>query len=260
MKKTVFAYIGHFGSGKTFNSMQQIAKNKQNGISTLAIAWADPLKNIIAENFNLDKTGVIDKNLNVSLDYFTSDIFLVHLCNHFYSFYKKVGYKKDIDFSDFYEEFCKIYKRPISDDNVPISVKIALSAVAAHNFEKNFSSAYRNIIQLLGTEVGRKISDTFWIDIVIHKIKTAFENDVCQSVVIDDTRFPNEFESLEKLKDKNIDVNFYGIYAPLEVRAKRLNMPYEKVMEMEKHDSEKFVPELMQKIPKSNMIYSVLEY
>lgn len=61
---------------------------------------------------------------------------------------------------------------------------------------KPFGVTARNLMQTLGTEWGRKaVYENFWVDITVNRIKEelAFGN----KVVVEDMRFPNEFDAVK---------------------------------------------------------------
>lgn len=63
----------------------------------------------------------------------------------------------------------------------------------------------RRLLQVVGTEFFRgKIAETFWCDLMHESILDARDNNL--SVVVDDTRFPDEFELLESLGFKMVKI------------------------------------------------------
>lgn len=66
--------------------------------------------------------------------------------------------------------------------------------------------SYRELAQTLGSQWGRNtISDNVWVDIATAKIKN-FEN-----VVIDDLRFPNEYQRVKELGGRVFKIVRYGV-------------------------------------------------
>lgn len=57
----------------------------------------------------------------------------------------------------------------------------------------------RKLLQFLGTEWGRSLSPTIWIDIWKHEVKWIAENSSEHLVVCDDVRFDNEAEAIKSL-------------------------------------------------------------
>jgi hypothetical protein len=57
----------------------------------------------------------------------------------------------------------------------------------------------RELLQYLGTDWGRKISDTLWIDIFINKYKQIIEQNPDATVLCDDVRFVNEAEMVKSI-------------------------------------------------------------
>lgn len=81
----------------------------------------------------------------------------------------------------------------------------------------------RQLLQLIGTDVGRQIIDSdIWINYFIDTIKiveeTANRQNTTVKLVADDVRFVNEFEALH-------DMGWVGIYlnSPHDLRLKRLH-------------------------------------
>lgn len=63
----------------------------------------------------------------------------------------------------------------------------------------------RRLLQVVGTEFFRwKIAETFWCDLMQESVLDARDNNL--SVVVDDTRFPDEFELLESLGFKMVKI------------------------------------------------------
>ncbi len=76
----------------------------------------------------------------------------------------------------------------------------------------------RTLLQTLGTEVGRALDENLWTNIFEARVEELGPD---AKIVNDNLRFPNEFESLQRL-------NFYNVYleTPDEVRSKRYEQEY----------------------------------
>lgn len=70
----------------------------------------------------------------------------------------------------------------------------------------------RYLMQTLGTEWGRQlVSDSIWTDILAYRATFALTHG--KHVVVDDMRFPNEFECLKGLGAKTVKVTRPGVVA-----------------------------------------------
>lgn len=98
----------------------------------------------------------------------------------------------------------------------------------------------RTLLQLIGTEVGRELDENLWTNIFEHKADSD-----SGSIVNDNLRFPNEFDSLDRL-------NFVTLYldVPLEIRAERYEKKYGTPMSKEQlsHSSEAHLDTIKNKV------------
>jgi hypothetical protein len=96
----------------------------------------------------------------------------------------------------------------------------------------------RTLLQLLGTEVGRSWDENLWTNIFEAKVEELGPN---AKIVNDNLRFPNEFDSLERL-------NFTTIYldTPTDIRASRYLREYGQPMNEAQlgHSSEAHLDEI----------------
>ena len=67
----------------------------------------------------------------------------------------------------------------------------------------------RQVLQLLGTDVARKIYTKTWTDMAKWQILSAKDSDLEQVILIDDMRFPNEYEVLEELDREYDHISFF---------------------------------------------------
>ena len=74
----------------------------------------------------------------------------------------------------------------------------------------NIGKSPREILQLLGTDVARKIHLSTWTDMAKREILSTMNDGLTESIVlIDDMRFPNEYEVLQQLEDTEGEISFF---------------------------------------------------
>ncbi len=96
--------------------------------------------------------------------------------------------------------------------------KETLTKYTASDFQKLLGESYpwrghkgdellsvRNLLQIIGTDIGRMINKNIWIDRLLEKIERTKEEG-CQLILVDDVRFDNEIEAL-----KNIGATIIGL-------------------------------------------------
>jgi len=247
--KEIYGFIGEIGSGKTYLSMQKIKELKYDGKTCLVIAWADPIKEILAEHFGLLKSGWADDSdsgreflATIPMEDLAS-VFSVSIYKYLTKFCPNVPiFKYEID-QIIYAQFTKYCRK--------------ISGIIQGLFEdpENYSDYYRRLIQFVGTELGREVYNDIWIEITIGKINFAFENDLCQAVIIDDIRFFNEFNALKNYsEEENYKVKFTGVIAPLCVRSNRTGVSMDALRKQATHSSEIYIDKILEEIPQENIV------
>lgn len=245
MKPVLYAYTGEIGVGKTYCSIQQTQKLKSDGLSTITIAWADALKGVIERSLLLRKSGPITDGEPGMADKIQERL------------------KKEILSLVAAQEDC------FTDEHIlPWETKFnaAWTAWGGEIIElrrgisvDGYSSTFRRLIQLIGTEIGRATRDEIWIDACLDNVEIAFETGVARAAIIDDTRFLNEYMAVKNFKRKfgdKYDIEFFGVEASLETRAARLGISEYEVLEFSTHDSERFVPAIIADLPPTNRIWN----
>jgi hypothetical protein len=234
----IYGYIGELGAGKTYYSTQKIREIKSDGESVLVVAWADPLKEVIADIFGLKKSGPIPY-VNYELE--VEDV-------------RRMLYKA---FSDILFEQGALTEREelkregrfdlAWDRHAPELMMAVTNCWAAQGPQPVtaalYSGWYRSLIQLVGTEFGRAYHTDLWVNEVIRRIKFAINNGICRAAVIDDIRFPNELYAIES---SGMHYEITGIKCNVETRAERLGKTIAELDEWSLHDSEKYIPDMMQ--------------
>ena len=64
---------------------------------------------------------------------------------------------------------------------------------------------FRQLLQLVGTEMGRSIHQDIWVDFLERRLKE--EDYINKIVAVDDTRFPNEIDYLNKQRSTSIYID-----------------------------------------------------
>lgn len=244
MTPTLYCFTGEIGAGKTHCSLQKMQELKSDGISVISIAWADCLKRVIYKATGLQKSGIHEERReDWELDIHTllkSQILDL------------IAAQEDI-FS--------------TEDMLPWETKFnaawtewghEITDLVRNSYSYEYKSTFRRLVQLIGTEIGRSVSPNIWIKAALDMVEIAFATGCAQAAIIDDTRFLNEFWAACEFEDRpgNYYVEFFAVEAHPISRAERLGMTLAQVEEFGKHDSERFVPDIIKKIPKENRIWN----
>lgn len=254
--KTLLAFCGNLGSGKGYHMMKMVEELKTTGNSVYMISFADPIKQILRNSFGLTKTGKLKVNLpelnNLYIKY--------QIVDSLYYYIKDLNYEKfDISEADAKAYIARNYEKyEIEFSNYVIGASTgrfpehqvdSWDAIADYNY------CFRRLGQLLGTELGRYLFDTIWVDIAFNKIKRVFRNDLADYATIDDCRFVNEYSMIENFRTTTaFDSKVYGIVASDETRATRRNMTLEELKAQDSHGSEKEIDTIISKLPESSII------
>jgi len=247
--KEIYGFIGEIGSGKTFLSMRKIKELKYDGKTCLVIAWADPIKEILASNFNLLKSGWAPDS-DSSMEFLATvpmddlpDIFSGAIYEYLNKFCRSAGISKNKVYTVIHSQFRQ------NGQKISQIIQGLLFDI------DNYSEFYRQLIQMVGTEFGRRVYDGIWIDVTLGKIKFAFENNICQAVIIDDIRFFNEFDTLKNYsKEENYKLKFTGVIAPLCVRSNRTGVSMDALRKQATHGSEIYINKILEEIPQENIV------
>jgi hypothetical protein len=241
--KTLYGYAGRLASGKFFCMSQQVEHLKTTGNSLYLTSFADPIKMILRNSFNLTKTGKITTGFsNIDKDYVRTEIVsaigtLIKQCNH--------------------------SKFDVSDKDILIYVQDVYSNcedefhqyVVNASMGKDYDYSFRRLGQLLGTEIGRTCLDSIWVDTAFKKVKTVFKNDLADYAFIEDCRFKNEQLAFEKFKEETpFNAKIIGVYASDETRAKRRNLSLEELKKQDEHGSEKEIDDIINSLDKKDVI------
>jgi len=248
MNREIVGFIGEIGAGKTYLSLEKVKELKYDGKTCMVTSWADAVKDIIANTLGLLKSGPVSQDTLEYLEIVSfiniKDIF----CRNFAQEIERTNLH--IDPSEIREKLhglCQIHKKPLKE-NIEGIIKDP----------DNYSRYYRSIIQMVGTEFGRSLHENLWIEITMAKIQQVLVINPCVNiVVIDDIRFINEYDAITNFADTyNIKSNIYGVKASIEVRSQRTGLSIQKLEEYAIHGSEKYIPELMSRLPEENIIFN----
>lgn len=94
---------------------------------------------------------------------------------------------------------------PKTDKDILYGASEKRSNIVPGVFRNEQPVTYRQLLQELGTEVGRSYKDTIWLDVMDHKIELAEQNNV-ELFIINDVRFKNEFLHLKNSGFKMIRI------------------------------------------------------
>jgi hypothetical protein len=240
----VLAFSGKLGSGKDYSAMRQIEKLKDDGNSILMISFADPIKQILYDSFGFTKSNTstpIRSN-------FTHNYITHHTIKNILSLLENLD-------TTTYITQNKQYRLQSIRTNYEIYQEEFVKNVNNCAMNIDYNNSFRKLGQLLGTELGRYVNDTIWIDTAFNKIKKAFDEKLATYAIISDCRFVNEYESLLKFgKYTGYSVKIYGVVASDETRAKRRNMSLEDLKKQDAHGSEIEIDSIHAMLPKENII------
>lgn len=237
--KTVLGFAGKAGAGKTYIAQQTIAHLKSQGLRIAIIAYADPIKTLLMK-FGLTKSGP-----GVAFSKIEHETAFARLTDYFVDIRAK--------------NFVAINGRNKSELLIEVAdvVYRRIDAFMMHfdqliknaNNQEQYKFHYRKLITLVGTEIGRDISPTIWIDDLIHSSLDLFAAGI-DTIFVDDVRFYNEYvESIKKFKAEGVEMAVWGVAAPSDVRAKRQGISLDAVIEHDKHSSEKEVDLIFADLP-----------
>ena len=244
MNPTLYCFTGEIGAGKTFCSLQKMQQLKSDGISVISIAWADRLKRVIYKATGMQKSGIHEERREPhELD--------IH------------GILKT-EILQLIAEQEQVFD---SGDMLPWETKFnaawtewghEITDLVRNPYSLEYKSTFRRLVQLIGTEIGRSVSPNIWINAALDMAEIAFATGCAQAAIIDDTRFMNEYWAACEFEDRPGDyyVEFFGVEASVATRSQRLGMNPAEVEKFGKHDSERFVPDIIKMIPKENRIWN----
>ena len=157
----LIALSGYMGAGKTHVAFTTGMKYKSDGKSVCVISFGDILKQIIYSALQIRKSHDARTKITEQDRITLANVFIEEL--------SKSGYKsKQTD--KVYNLICK---------HLPDGIY-----------------QYREIIQKLGTEIGREINQNIWADLLVYKIKMIMKR--VDVIIIDDLRFLSEFYVLRE--------------------------------------------------------------
>ena len=252
MKKTLVAYCGRLGSGKNYQMMKQVDHLKDTGHTIYLISFADPIKRILRDSFGLTKAGKTIDYPSITKDYVELEITksLINLAVELDP-YGSIGAItcKVADIYEQHEEVFYGYVYGAITGNFYSNGEVKSNII-------NYDFAFRRLGQLLGTELGRAIRDTIWIDIALNRVKKVFAADLADYAFIADCRFVNEYYAVNDFKYNfpSYDSIVYGIQATDETRSLRRNLPIEELKLQDQHGSEVEVDSIITLLPKECVI------
>lgn len=249
--KTLIAFCGKLGSGKGYHMMKMVEELKTTGNSIYMVSFADPIKQILRNSFGLEKTGKLDVKLPV-----ITELYVKHqVIDSLYTLIKELDYEKfRISEHDLKAYIARNYEKYETEffGHVESCIYGLYEGV-----NSNYGYHFRRLGQMLGTELGRHLIDSIWVDIAFHKIKKTFKDDLADYATIDDCRFLNEYEMINNFKNVTaFDSKIYGIVTSDETRAKRRNMTMEELLAQDQHGSEQEIDSIIEKLDKEFLIHN----
>lgn len=243
MKKTLFGYTGRLGSGKAYHMLQKVEELKTTGNSVYMISFADPLKTILREEFSLTKNGRISITPEIWTFERVRDCVIKGLSRYVFSTYKDT-------FS--YENISDVYD--VHADDFYKNLVLAYNSYG----HPSYSGYFRRSAQMLGTELGRGIIDTIWVDIAFDRVKKVFSADLADYAFIDDVRFINEYERFIHFDGLDGGPDWFakviGVSTSLETRARRRGVSIQDVKAQDNHYSEMEIDKIISLLPPDQVI------
>jgi len=240
----IYGYVGEMGSGKTHFALQKIKELKSDGKTVLMISWADPIKSIFS-HAGLLKSGRSDPS-EKSYEVFNKST-PADFINNIQIAILEIIEELDLDLPEAdYTRFLEAIEKH----------RIELTKIHSDLSKPEcYSDAYRKLMQIVGTDLGRCLYDSIWIDITLVIINLAFSLNIASCAIIDDIRFQNEYDAYLKFgKAHNYKSIIYGVNSDINTRAKRLNSSTQKLEDFQTHDSEKYISKLILDIPAEHII------
>jgi hypothetical protein len=250
--KKLFAYCGKIGSGKAYCMLKNVEELKTTGNSIYLTSFADPLKQILRNSFGITKEGVVP--CKVAPDQL-SDIYIKgQIVDSIYQSIKLLMYFQPQGKA--FEQFSK-------------NTELQIKEMIGHNYDKfpdfpehvryaanfiEFARNYRRAAQLIGTELGRFILDSIWVDLAIYRVEQSFKDGHTDYAFIDDCRFVNEYEAIVNFGKGKYKSEVIGILATDETRATRRNLSLEAVKEEGMHGSETEIDTIINMLPIESII------
>ena len=241
----VIAFIGKIGAGKTYQMMKRLEAEKSNGNSIAIISFADPIKQFL-HSIGLDKSGLVGDGPAISHTEFADELADV-LWEWIFKSILYISYQLDepINSNQATDTFIAIWYQ--HHEQLIDEIK----ACVLDN--GNYSSHYRKIIQLVGTEFGRGVYPMIWCQHLMERVRILAEGGTTHRIFVDDVRFWNEYNALRGLP---YPVSILGVVADEEVRAARRGQTIEAIREADKHGSEVDVQPMIDQLQRCDLIFN----
>lgn len=249
--KTIVSFTGRLGSGKDYQTMKLVSTLKEVGNTIYMISFADPFKQVLASSFGFDKNGKIKANFPE----FTKTYVKCQIIDSLYSLIKPLKYEKfNVSETDLKAYIARNYEK--HEDEF---YNYIWGAVTGHDPLKHepieYSLAYRKLLQLFGTELGRHLVDSIWVDIAFDKITKVFKSNLANYAFINDLRFVNEYERLVQFREETAyDAIVYGVVASDETRSTRRGLSMEELKIQDNHASEVSIGNIIDLLPEEFII------
>lgn len=238
MNKTLIGFTGKIGSGKFYQMSKMVETWKTTGHSVFLTSYADPLKEVLRSRLGITKDGWMGGLEGPTKSY--SSVHTTLMMPKFTSF-ERDGNVVAVALVDGLAHYLRM-----ADIDVPRTDIIG--TVTQHSeriselmgmMHSDYDDSFRQIIQCVGTEIGRGIDAYLWVKIAIARCQKALE-ETADVAFIDDIRFFNEYQEL--LKAGGL---VYGVVASDETRAKRRNQTIEQMSKFDKHGSESSIDDII---------------
>ena len=251
--KTLYGYVGRLGSGKNYHMLKTMEQLKDSGNVIYMISFADPIKQILKNSFGFTKNGKLNTNTIPTL----SEIYVKkQIVDSFCDLISNLKYEKfegvsELDLKSYilnnYEKYEKEFYNYIWGAITGYDV--------INRIPMEYNYAFRRLAQMLGTELGRFLIDSIWVDIAINKVISTFKQNLADFAFIADVRFVNEYHIIRNFKNTTIfSSDIYGVVASNETRAKRRNLSLEDLILQDNHGSEKEIDDIIKLLPTDRVI------
>jgi hypothetical protein len=241
--KTLIGFCGRLGVGKNFCMNKMVDELKDTGSTIYLISFADPIKKILSDSFGLTKKGKIETPLPAINEIYVRG----QVIDSMYALIKELNYEKfDISEHDAKAYIARNYEKYATEfykyvHNCTLDIR---------ETKIDYNYGFRRLGQMLGTELGRHLIDSIWVDIALDKVKKVFRQELADYAFIPDCRFINEYDRLMDFsKSTAFDSKLYGVTASDETRATRRGLSMEDLKAQDNHSSETSIDELIAKLP-----------
>lgn len=224
----IILLAGGIGSGKAYIMNKLLMEKKETGNNIFCLSFADPIKRIVKDVFGYDKNGKCIRQ-GANTNGFDIDF-------HFNQVIEKIGQMICTD-----PEEC--LDRISIHDQEELKESIKFFLYTDKSDLDNLKILIRNLMQLIGTEIGQSVKKDIWPSISANVIDCIQESGIdfasIDYIIIDDWRFLFEYFTLYFNFQHEHKITPYYITASPETRARRRKISVDELIKQSQHYSER---------------------